>query len=153
MHRAHIPHEVLLRPAGVVGLLGIALIHFLDVFSKFRETPYLGVVYLVLIAGCLLAAAMLLRRDARLAWALTVTFSGATFAAYVLSRTVGLPSARDDIGNWTEPLGLAALFTEALLVVVAVYALLADRRAARIEVPVVALRGDVREFGTARNPR
>ena len=31
---------------------------------------------------------------------------------FVLSRTTGLPHASDDIGNWTEPLGLASLFVE-----------------------------------------
>ena len=31
---------------------------------------------------------------------------------YVLSRTTGLPNATGDIGNWTEPLGLASLFVE-----------------------------------------
>jgi hypothetical protein len=28
---------------------------------------------------------------------------------YVLTRTSGLPDATLDVGNWTEPLGLASL--------------------------------------------
>ena len=35
----------------------------------------------------------------------------------MISRTVGLPQGADDIGNWTEPLGLASLFVEGSLVV------------------------------------
>ena len=35
---------------------------------------------------------------------------------FVFSRTVGLPGGADDIGNWTEPLGLASLFVEGSLV-------------------------------------
>jgi hypothetical protein len=31
-------------------------------------------------------------------------------AAFVISRTVGLPQGTDDIGNWTEPLGMTSLF-------------------------------------------
>jgi hypothetical protein len=43
----------------------------------------------------------------------------------VLSRTTGLPSATGDIGNWTEPLGLASLFVEGAVVVIATGAALA----------------------------
>jgi len=32
------------------------------------------------------------------------------------SRTVGLPAATGDIGNWLEPVGLASLFVEATVV-------------------------------------
>jgi hypothetical protein len=48
----------------------------------------------------------------------------------VLTRTVGLPQAHDDIGNWSEPLGLAALFVESAVIAVAGYALVALRPAA-----------------------
>ena len=37
----------------------------------------------------------------------------------MLSRTTGLPNAMDDIGNWTEPLGLASLFVEGGVVAIA----------------------------------
>jgi len=45
----------------------------------------------------------------------------------VLSRTTGLPNATDDIGNWTEPLGLASLVVEGCVVAVALGALRALR--------------------------
>jgi hypothetical protein len=48
----------------------------------------------------------------------------------VLTRTVGLPQAHEDIGNWSEPLGLAALFVEGVVIAVAGYALAALRPAA-----------------------
>jgi hypothetical protein len=44
---------------------------------------------------------------------------------FVLTRTTGLPQARDDIGNWSEPLGLAALFVDGAVIAVAGYALVA----------------------------
>jgi hypothetical protein len=34
---------------------------------------------------------------------------------YVLTRTSGLPDATLDVGNWTEPLGLASLVAEGLV--------------------------------------
>ncbi len=43
---------------------------------------------------------------------------------YVLSRTTGLPQATGDIGNWTEPLGLASLFVEGGVAAVAIGAYL-----------------------------
>jgi hypothetical protein len=50
---------------------------------------------------------------------------------YVLSRSVGLPHSNDDIGNWTEPLGLASLFVEGLLVAVSIHSIRL-RRTSRI---------------------
>ncbi len=34
------------------------------------------------------------------------------FAAYALTRTVGLPQDTGDIGNWGEPLGVVSLIAE-----------------------------------------
>ncbi|NBU37196.1 MAG: hypothetical protein EBS32_03000 [Actinobacteria bacterium] len=41
---------------------------------------------------------------------------GATVIGFVVNRTVGMPNATEDIGNWGEPLGLASLFVEAITV-------------------------------------
>lgn len=98
---------------------GCHLIHFLDLFSKLSETPYLGVAYVFLIAGCLGLAALMLRGPTQPAWVLVAVVAGAPFLAYCVSRSVGLPAATDDIGNWQEPLGLASLFVEGLLVLLA----------------------------------
>jgi hypothetical protein len=56
--------------------------------------------------------------------------AAAVFAGYVINRTVGLPNATDDIGNWVEPLGLASLVVEGLVVAVGLGGFLAARRAA-----------------------
>jgi hypothetical protein len=39
--------------------------------------------------------------------------------AFLASRTIGLPQIEDDIGNWSEPLGLPAIAAEATMVVLA----------------------------------
>src|SRR4051794_28704436 len=123
-----IPGEAAMRSAGAVALVGVALIHFLDVFDKFKETPYLGVLYIGSMVGSLVAAALLTRADARPGWAVGGAVAGLTFLGYVLSRTTGLPLAHDDVGNWLEPLGLASLFVEGFVVVLAAWALTARRR-------------------------
>jgi hypothetical protein len=100
-----------------VGLSGIALVHLLDLQSKWHETTYLAVLYVVLIAACVAASALLLTRMVRAAWLLTAACALAPLAAYCLSRTVGLPSATADTGNWLEPLGLASLYVEGVVLI------------------------------------
>jgi len=108
--------EKIARGVGAAGLLGVGLIHLLDVADKFDETFYLGVLYVGLIAACLFAARHLILVGDRRSWLLAGGLAGATFVAYAVSRTVGLPASSDDIGNWTESLGLASLFVEGAVV-------------------------------------
>lgn len=121
------PHRVIARTAAVIGLLGIALIHLLDLQSKLQETPYLGVLYLLLIASSLGVATALVHDDQPKAWMAGALLSATTIAGYAINRSVGMPSATGDIGNWLEPLGLASLFVESIVCTVSIYAL-ADRR-------------------------
>ena len=104
------------RAVAVVGLAGVALIHVLDLPGTFGEAPYKGVLYVGLIAGCIATAAALVARSDRRAWLAAAALPLGALLAYVVSRTVGLPNGADDIGNWTEPLGLASMFVEACLV-------------------------------------
>lgn len=122
----HHSHRIVARALAAVGLLGIGLIHLLDLPGKIKETPYLGVAYIFLIIGTLVASAWLAVRDDRRAWALGGGIALLTLIGFVVNRTVGMPNARDDIGNWLEPLGLASLFVEALVVLVSAM-VLADR--------------------------
>ncbi|HVW32785.1 MAG TPA: hypothetical protein VHL53_09635 [Acidimicrobiia bacterium] len=110
----------------VIGLAGIAWVHLLDLGGKMDETAYLGWAYIGLIAGCAVAAVMLLRRDHR-GFVLAGALAGATFVGYCLSRTTGLPAATDDIGNWTETLGLWSLVAEAAVVALSATALVRRR--------------------------
>jgi hypothetical protein len=42
------------------------------------------------------------------------------FVSDAINRTIGLPRATDDIGNGLEPLGVASLVVEALVVALSV---------------------------------
>src|SRR5205814_10260123 len=79
--------------------------------------------YVARIAGGLGAPAALTRSSDLRAWAAAAAFPAGAIVAFVISRTVGLPQGADDIGNWTEPLGLASLFVEGTLVALAVMVL------------------------------
>ena len=115
--------HVLRRGVVAVGLLGIALIHVLDLPGKLEEVPYLGVAYIGLIVASLLVAEALVRRDDRRAWAMSAGLAASVIIGFVINRTVGMPGAMDDIGNWLEPLGVASLFVEGVVLVASLVAL------------------------------
>lgn len=83
-----------LRWVGALMLLVTAATHIPLVPEHLEEAPYVGVLFVAL-----------------------------SVAAFLASRTVGLPQIRMDIGNWTEPLGFPAVAAEALAALAAVYAL------------------------------
>ncbi|HCO04026.1 MAG TPA: hypothetical protein DIT48_11825 [Actinobacteria bacterium] len=115
------PRDQVGRAVGIVLLLGVALIHLLDAVAKFQETRYVFWLYIALMLASLVVAVVLLRTDSRLAWTLVVLASGATIVGFILSRTTGLPGAKDDIGNWAEPLGMASLFVEGAAFLLGLY--------------------------------
>lgn len=115
------------RSLAIMGLVGMALIHLLDSGSKFHETPYLFWLYVALMVGAMIVSAALLHTESQLAW-----LAAGALLGYVLSRTVGLPFATGDIGNWGEQLGLAALFIEGCVVILAIYRLVLIRPSRRL---------------------
>lgn len=115
------------RGVAAIGLAAVALIHVLDLPGKLEETPYLAVGYLALIGLALVTAESLVRKDTLLGWLSALALSVGTVAGFVLTRTVGLPGATDDIGNWLEPLGLASLFVEGAVILLALTGLLRRR--------------------------
>src|SRR4051795_10576755 len=93
--------EIVARSVAAVGLAGIALIHLLDSVGKFQETPYMGWMYVGLMFSCLVAAAVLVRANVREAWLAAIALPASAIAGFMLTRTVGLPQAHEDIGNWS----------------------------------------------------
>ena len=100
--------------------LGVTVIHWMDQGGSHMKDPlYIGVGYYLIELAGVAAALMLLARANRRGLALALGVATAPFLGYVLSRTVGLPAAMDDIGNWTEPLGLISLVVEGSLLALA----------------------------------
>ena len=104
------------RGATVIGLLAIALIHVLDLPGKWAETRYLGVGYVLVIGASLVLAEIISAREDKRAMYASAALSAMVLIGFVVNRTVGMPNATEDIGNWGEPLGLASLFVEAITV-------------------------------------
>jgi hypothetical protein len=82
-----------------------------------REAPYAGALFIALSVAALAAAIMLSATDHELVWVGAGALSVGALVAYFLSRSVGLPSMSDDIGDWTNPLGLAAVACETLVLI------------------------------------
>ena len=82
-------------------LFGVAYIHLADQgFLAFDKSP-----------GYL--------RPAIGSWLLAAGCAAGPLAGFILTRSVGLPGATEDIGNWGEPLGVASLIVEGTLLLVA----------------------------------
>ncbi|WP_293913014.1 hypothetical protein [Deinococcus sp.] len=105
---------------GVLLLAAFGWIHYIAVPDKIQETAYLGWLYILLVAGCAAAGAWLLSAQERSGYALGLLIAAGSIVFFVLTRTVGLPHATGDIGNWGEPAGIAALLTEAAFAALAI---------------------------------
>src|SRR5215472_12005645 len=111
-----------MRGITIVALLTIAVVHLLDLPDTIGSTPWIGIGYLAIMAGCVFVAALLLHGSSnRSTWLLAGIVAAAPLAGYLLTRTVGLPGDSADIGNWGDQLGTVSLFTEALVVGVSMY--------------------------------
>lgn len=116
------------RAAVASGLVGLAVIHALDSVGKWSEVRYVFWLYMAACVGALVVGGWVLFTRSRLSLLAAAALAASVLAGYVVSRTVGLPNAADDIGNWTEPLGLASMVIEASIVAVALGALALPRR-------------------------
>lgn len=116
------------RALAVMGLAGFALIHLLDLPDTMSATPYLGWMYVGLVVSALGLAGALVRTSDTRVWLAAAGLVTTVIIGYILSRTTGLPQSTDDIGNWTQPLGLAMLFVGGSLLAIC-GGVLVDRRA------------------------
>ncbi|MGW2770353.1 hypothetical protein [Streptomyces sp. NPDC001275] len=105
------------RWAGALLCLVVAAIHVVDQggITTTRDPYYVGVAYHVLEIAAVVAAVLLLIGLVRLGWLLAAAVAVGPLLGYIFSRGTGLPDYSDDIGNWTEPLGLVSLAVEGVL--------------------------------------
>ncbi|GHJ34013.1 hypothetical protein ACFV4E_11615 [Streptomyces hygroscopicus] len=110
------------RWAGALLCLVVAAIHVVDQggITATREPAYIGIAYHVLEVAAVVAAALLLVGLVRPGWLLAAGVAAGPVLGYVLSRGPGLPDYTDDVGNWTEPLGLVSLAVEGALLLLSV---------------------------------
>jgi hypothetical protein len=110
-------HSRLRVPAAALAVVA-GLSHVPVTPAHLQEAPYIGVLFILFTVTAVLAAALLLVSDTAVAWLVLGGSCALAVAAYVVSRSVGLPLMADDVGNWLDPLGVVAVFTESAVVVV-----------------------------------
>lgn len=124
----HAVREGAARATVVAGLGGLIAVHAVDAVGKWTETPYIFWMYMVAIVAAIAAAGRTLFTRSRTALLASAAVAGGVLLGYLLNRTVGLPAATGDIGNWTEPIGITSMVIEAATVAVALGAYAAGRR-------------------------
>jgi len=116
------------RVAVGLGLASVAAIHILDLPGKLAETPYLAVLYILLIIASFVLTERLFVAGTRRDFLAAAALSAAVIASFTINRTVGMPGATGDIGNWLEPLGLLSVVVEAFVLWQSIAAVVTMRR-------------------------
>jgi hypothetical protein len=106
------------RWAAAASLATTAAIHTALVPAHLREAPYAGALFIALSAAALTLAFLLVVRDDQFTWLGAGGLSASALLAYAASRSVGLPSLGDDIGDWLNPLGVVAAVSEITTVLI-----------------------------------
>lgn len=117
-------------PAAAAAAVTVA-IHVSQFGSTWRENAFAGAGFAALATVCAIGAVALAIRDTPVTWLAMAGACAAATAGYVFSRTVGLPGMPDDIGNWTEPAGIAAVASQAVVVAAAAIAIRPGRLTVR----------------------
>jgi len=101
------PGLVAVRGSTAAGVLLSADIHLVLYLDGFADIPMIGPMFLVnVVAGLVIGVALLITRHWFAAF-LAAGFGAATFAAYLISATVGLFGVREQ--TWTAQAVLAAV--------------------------------------------
>ena len=131
------------RGITALGLLAIAAVHILDLPSKWQEVRYLGVGYVIVVITSLVIAERLITSKNIIDFYISALLAAGVIAGFTLTRTIGLPGAMDDRGNWLEPLGLVSLVVEAIVIWNSL------RAAKEISASLTSTAATPREFATA----
>jgi hypothetical protein len=125
-----LPGDPALRGVTAVGLVTIGVIHALQIQGQLSGAVWLTVGFCLLAGVAPLAGLWLLAQPTALSWGFCGLVSLLAGLGYILTRSVAVPGDPGDKGNWLEPLGLAALIVEWLVVFVVALALSARNRTA-----------------------
>jgi len=100
----------------VAGTVAAAGAHVPVIGPHLDEAPYMGVAFVMLTLACLVIAGAALVRDSDLVYGLAELTCGLAIAGYVVTRLVAFPHLADDVGDWLEPLGIASVLAETVVI-------------------------------------
>ena len=111
------------RAVTVIGLIAVGIVHALEIPGQVSGTVWLTIGFCLLAVIAPAAGLWLLIRPSLLTWEAAGMVCALAAAGYVLTRSVPVPGDAGDVGNWLEPLGMASLITEAVVVILAAFIL------------------------------
>jgi hypothetical protein len=125
------------RAVTVIGLIAVGIVHALEIPGQVSGAAWLTIGFCLLAVIAPAAGLWLLLRPSLLAWEFAGLVCGLAAAGYVLTRSVPLPGDAGDAGNWLEPMGVASLITEGVVVMIAAAILVGIYRASHASRPWV----------------
>ena len=120
LQRPALPVDPAVRASAAIGLITVGIIHVLEIQGQLSGAAWLTVGFVLLAACAPVAGLWLLARPSTAAWVFSGLVCFLAAAGYILTRSVAVPGDPGDRGNWLEPLGVAALFTEVIVTLLAV---------------------------------
>jgi uncharacterized membrane protein len=123
LQRPALPLDPAVRAAAAIGLIAVGIIHVLEIQGQRSGAAWLTAGLALLAACAPVAGLWLLARPSSAAWGFSGLVCFLAAAGYILTRSVPVPGDAGDRGNWLDPLGVAALFTEGIVTILAVLVL------------------------------
>lgn len=99
----------------IILILETGLIHIIMAQHEYEMAPYVGYLFAASFFGSL-GAALGIYHKQFWGWALGFVISAGSIAAFIWSRTLGLPAMEMEIGEWFTPYGVVSKLVEGVFV-------------------------------------
>jgi hypothetical protein len=129
--RPSLPADPAVRATAAIGLITVGLIHTLEIQGQLSGAAWLTAGFAALALATPAAGLWLLTRPSLGAWQFSALACLLAAGGYILTRSFPVPGDVADRGNWLEPLGVAALFTESMVLILAAVVMATAYRAAK----------------------
>jgi hypothetical protein len=128
-HWPALAEDPAVRAVAAIGLMTAGIIHALEIRGQIHGAAWLTLGFASLAVVAPGAGLWLLARPSPLAWQFGGLVCLGAEAGYILTRSMPVPGDAADVGNWLEPLGVAALITEGIVIILATLVLASIVRA------------------------
>ena len=125
-----------MRAVAAIGLITVGIIHALEIPGSLTGPAWLTVGFCLLAVAAPVAGLWLLAQPSAAAWGFGGLMCVAAESGYILTRSVPMPGDVGDVGNWLEPLGVASLITQGVVIILAALVLGRVFRTGQLSLPL-----------------